>query len=356
MNLDRYDFTGLSQAKQQIPQYQIMMDPEEHELLETASDCDKERTKRIYTTLFKKGDDLLKSVFQSTHFNSLDPAQREYFADRKESAIIQNLQKQGTLTEPYQGSSVHIITGGTSRLGRTAVGLKKMGVIILLEMKHLLERNCEAQYSQKRRAVSVGLEEGLYPNQISFNLLHEIGHAFHDNKCLVIPSIQEKAYSLYPKLTLDELIVYRRNILYLTWDAARHLNILTAQSSHAKRTLVAMYKLYREFSIRILRKKHSLLEALNHIAEIESNPSTLVLNSEDDEVKIRCPDPQIIFYKGSFLRGFLSKNTQETPSENNTFKEENDSYLECIRTQATYTRYLIKDALYFAEECFRSNR
>ena len=292
--------------------------------------------------IFELGENLLKEFFGHGDFGKLNKEQRLEFLSHNKNKIIENIIQQGTVLEPLANSSAYVVSGGTSRLARVAIGLKKMGLKTVLDMETLLKMHASGYYSPQKEMVIVGLEDALFPNQLSYNLLHEAFHASMEYKSLFIPRIYDRVSSKsYKDFSLDEVFVYSKQIMQMVNANIKAQNRLSlAESPHSE--IVEAVKVYKELSLRTLRKKNELLKIVEYLKKVEDDPR--ILEEKGDEKNssfvFEGLDPEIVLHKSAFHKGKFDKSKEETS-------------LNSIRDRAWVSRLIIEDVLYFAEMAFR---
>lgn len=302
--------------------------------------------------VFGLGDELLKKHFGHHEFALLDKTQKEIFVSKHKKRIAENLYLQGTIIEPISKTTAFVVRGGISRLGRIASSLKKLGVIVIVDSEVILKINAAAFYSPKRRMIILGLEDALYPNQISFNLLHEVMHASNDSKALFIPRIYDDVVGgAYEDFSLDEIIVYSKQIMHMI-----NKGVVTQNSEAVGRgrvdKLSSAFQILKELSKRTLSKKDELIKVLDYLKEVEKNPS--ILNARHYRFIVEGLDAQIFLMRSGFFEYLPSQVTDELiqsdPSlQYKIFQGDIFSYYQKVRERARFSRNLIEMALFFAE-------
>ena len=121
--------------------------------------------------IFEAGEGLLKEFFGHSRWRDLKKEQKQSFLSQNKEKIIQNVIQQGTVLEAVADSSSFVVRGGTSRFARMATGLKKLGITTVLDMEALLQMRASGYYSPKKHTILLGLEDALYPNQLSYNYM-----------------------------------------------------------------------------------------------------------------------------------------------------------------------------------------
>jgi hypothetical protein len=309
------------------------------------------------THLFKKevfglGDELLKKHFGHKEFALLDKTQKEIFVFENKKRIIDNLYLQGTVIEPLSKTTAFVVRGGISRLGRIATGLRKLGVTVIVDSEVILKINAAAFYSPKRRMIILGLEDALYPNQISLNLLHEVMHVSNDSKALFIPRIYDDVVGgSYEDFSLDEVIVYTKQIKHMVNKSVVHQNSEAVGKGRVDK-LSSAIQILKELSKRTLSKKNELLKVIEYLKEVEKKPS--LLNPRYYRFVVEGLDPQIFLMRSGFFEYLPSEVTDELiqadPSiQYKIFRGDAFSYWHYVRERARFSRKLIEEALLFAE-------
>lgn len=198
------------------------------------------------------------------------------FAQNKEQ-ILSLLEKQGTQVAPASSESteqdVYVILGGESRLGRIAQKVWSLyGVKVFVDFERL--KDAAGSYNIYRRSITIGLEEILYPNQLSKTLWHEVIHARNSFESLVHVLIDDKVGgdNPYPSFYLDELIAYEKNLNHL-----RNVNLFSQRVEGARRHIhlrrYSFEEILKDLSRRTLSKKQELLSLIEHLRSLENNPN-----------------------------------------------------------------------------------
>jgi hypothetical protein len=319
----------------------------------------KRNKEALQKEIFEFGQNLLKEFFGHTDYGALTKDQRQAFVFKNKAKIIENVVKQGTELEPYKDSSVFIIKGGTSRLGRIAKGLVKMGINVVLDIPALLKMNASGYYSPERHVIILGLEDALFPNQLSYNFFHEAFHASLDYKALFIPRIYDDVGSrTYKDFSLDEVSVYSKQILQMVNENIKAQNKVSL-AKNLNSEMVESMKVYKELSLRTLRKKSELLKVVEYLKKVEDDPSILKIN-EDKKTSfiLEGLDPQVVLLKSGFYEYKSSEINDELlaldPSARlKVFKGDEEAYMKSLSNRAWASRLIIEEALYFAELAFR---
>jgi hypothetical protein len=308
--------------------------------------------------VFDFGDALLNNFFKHTDFALLKQEQKEAFVLQNKRKIIENLILQGAIIEPVGKTTAYVVRGGESRLGRIAAGLKRIEVIVLVDIETLLKMNASGFYSPKRHMILLGLEDALYPNQISYNLLHEAMHASIDHKALFIPRIYDEVESkTYEDFSLDEVIVYSKQVLQMVNKKVESQNSESVGAGRNKNLLAAV-KIFKELSLRTLHKKNELLKVIDFLKKVEENPS--ILKGKAFSFSFEGLDPQIILFKSGFMEYMPYQVTEELMQSDpsvrfKVFQGDGDSYAETLKRKAHASRVIIEEALYFAESAYNQS-
>ena len=306
--------------------------------------------------IFQQGDELLKNFFGHNDFFRLKKEEKELFVFENKKKIVENLVSQGTALEPVGQTTAFVVRGGERRLGRVASGLKKIGVSIILDVEVLLKINAAGFYSPKRHFIILGLEDALYPNQLSFNLWHESMHASFDSKALFIPRIYDEAEGKsYEDFSLDEVIVYSRQINQMINEGVSVQNIESLGTGRNK-NFVSAIQIYKELSMRAYRKKSELLKVVAYLKEVEKNPS--ILNIRFSRYLLEGLDPQIYLLRSGFTEYTSSQLTNELleadPSIRfKVFQGDQEAYDRKIKQRAKVSREIIQEALGLAESVYK---
>jgi hypothetical protein len=309
------------------------------EILKHPSVRDKAALKK---EIFEVGESLLKEFFGHGDFGKLNKQQRLDFLSHNKNKILENIIQQGTVLEPLPNSSAFVVSGGTSRLARVAIGLKKMDLKIVLDMETLLKMHASGYYSPQKRMIMLGLEDALFPNQMSYNLLHEAFHASLDYKSLFIPRIYDQVSSQsYKDFSVDEVFVYSKQIMQMVNANIKIQNRLSL-AENPNSEIVEAVKVYKELSLRTLRKKNELLKIVEYLKKIEEDPRVLEEKNDDRKSSFVFDglDSEIVLHKSAFY-------------QSNSDKAKEKASLNSIRDRAWVSRLIIEDVLYFAEMAFR---
>ncbi len=235
--------------------------------------------KTLKRNIFSQGDKLLREAFilddRFPRFSFLSVEQKKEFVFHHKEKILQNLISQETIVDPIgKSKSYFSVNGGNSRLGRFSSALKKMGVNVFLDFELV---DSSALYMHDYKTVVLGLEEALYPNQLSLNLFHVAQHASHYERTLLLPIIFDKVSTkTFKGFSIDEILVYEKEISQMMRSEKIKLqNVhLRAQSSKNLRLRPAL-GIFRELSMRVLLKKYQLLKVVNYLKEVEKDPDLL---------------------------------------------------------------------------------
>ncbi len=324
------------------------------EILKNPLDRDKLRLRK---EIFEPGDQLIKEIFGHSSFAKLKIAQQREFYSENKNKIIQNVIQQGTILEPVSNSSSFLVKGGLSRLGRVAKGLEKMGISVELDVERLLKKPASGFYSPQRSKIILGLEDVLYPNQLSYNLFHEIIHVSLESKSLFIPMIYDGLNQQnYRYFGLDEIFVYSKQIRLMLNQKVKEQNITSHETENSNADLVQAVRFYKELSLRTLRKKDDLLKVVEYLRKVEKDPT--ILEEKDSSFLLEGLDPQIVLHKSEFYQ-YLPEMIDDAVSASDPrakekiFKGDREAYLDSVRDRAWMSRLIIEDALFFAESAFR---
>ncbi len=260
-------------------------------------------SKTLKRIIFAPGDNLLRTYFTELKgsrslFYKLDLEQKRSFVSAYQDKIYKNLIKSQTELESIAHSkSYFAVNGGQSRLGRIATGLKKMGINVFLDFQHL---DSEGLYMYDYKTIVLGLEEALYPNELSFNFLNLAQHAWNYEHTLTIPMVYDKVPTKTVKaFAVDELIVFEKEIFRMqNLDKTFSQNSQLSFADYRKAKIQSATDLLRELSIRLLLKKYDLLKAVNYLKKIEKDPS--LLQNEEFLSKIQRLGPELILDLHSF--------------------------------------------------------
>jgi hypothetical protein len=247
--------------------------------------------------IFFQGDGLLRDFFLKRdknypRFSFLSIEQKKEFVFHNKEKILLNLIDNETHLDPIGKSQTYFsVNGGNSRLGRFANSLKKVGVNVFLDFELV---DSSAIYMHDYKTVVLGLEEALYPNQLSLNVLHVAQHVSHYERTLLIPVIFDKVSTKsFKGFSLDELLVYEKEISQMMrYEKIKFQNVhLRSQSSKNLRLRPAL-GIFRELSMRVLLKKYELLKVVNCLKEIEKDPD--LLKNEEFLSQLEDLGPEII--------------------------------------------------------------
>ncbi len=307
--------------------------------------------------IFEPGDQLIKEIFGHSSFAKLKIAQQREFYSQNKNKIIQNVIQQGTILEPVSNSSAFLVKGGLSRLGRVAKGLEKMGISVELDVERLLKKPASGFYSPQRSKIILGLEDVLYPNQLSYNLFHEIIHVSLESKSLFIPMIYDGLNQQnYRYFSLDEIFVYSKQIRLMLNEKVKEQNLASHETENSNADLVEAVRFYKELSLRTLRKKEELLKVIEYLRKVEKDPT--ILEEKDSSFFVEGLDPEIVLHKSAFYQYMPEmindKLIADNPGANlRIFKGNREAYLDSLRDRAWASRLIIEDVLYFAESAFK---
>ena len=251
--------------------------------------------------IFSDGDDF---VFQ----NMKDKIEHDQvFAENKEK-LLSLLEKQGTQVAPLGSEgfqeNVYIIEGGESRLGRIAQKVWSLyGVRVLIDFKRL--QDAAGLYNSLDRSIVIGLEEILYPNQLSKTLWHEVLHAKNDFKSLVHLVIDDGASTdnPYPSFYLEEILTYEKNLKHL-----RNINLFSQRVEGDRKNIhlrrYSFEEIIKDLSRRTLAKKEEILAVLKHLKALEKNPK-LAFQKTYETLDFKWVSPQIKVFGSGFLMDSL---------------------------------------------------
>ena len=236
--------------------------------------------KVLHKEIFGLGDALLKEFSEqknlaSTKLFFLTTEQKKEFVLQNKNKIIENLYIQDTALEPIAKSNTYFyVSGGMSRLGRVATGLKKLGVNLYLDLE-MVEPSGIYIYDYK--TIVLGLEDALYPNQFSFHLLHNAYHVRNYERSLLVPIIYDNNnFQTTREFALDEVIVLAKEIAQMLRNPK--LEKQNSQSPAGDGTSLGLRSAtgnLKELSKRTLRKKNELLKVIQYLKQIEENPKIL---------------------------------------------------------------------------------
>ncbi len=300
------------------------------EILKQSFDRNKEAFKN---EIFAPGEKLLQSYFSHSNFYKIPKSDQIDFALHAKSEIIQNLIDQGTLLLPVPQTTAFVILGGQSRIGRIAQALRRRGLNLLIDFETLYFYGIDGFYSPKSKVITLGLEEALFPNQISYSLLHETTHAFIDQKVLFVPKIHAEQNPLQPtdsqeysEFTIDEVITYSKQMLQMVNP---EIITQTSRRTNAARAsgLFSASQFMRDLSQRIVAKKESLIRIIEFLKKAEEDPSLINTQLETFGLNTQDLDPNISLAKSGFLN--------EEPHK--------------IKSKIRATRVVIEEALRMAE-------
>jgi hypothetical protein len=275
------------------------------EILKQSSDRDQ---KALKAEILETGEKLLRSYFPHSDFHNLSKSEKINFSLTAKHEIIETMISQGTVVLPVPQSTAFAILGGKSRIGRVAHNLGRQGIFLLIDFETLYSHDIDGFYSPSRRVITLGLEDALFPNQISYSLMHEATHALLDQKVLFIPRIYDSLDTeTYLDFSIDEVITYSKQMLQMV-----NHNIVAQNSrrTNAARATILFSAgcTMRDLSIRILAKKHGLLHIVEFLKKAEENPSLIKMN--ENEFVIIGLDPEIALSKSGFL-GDLPQNLKQ---------------------------------------------
>lgn len=219
--------------------------------------------------IFADGD---RFVFQ----NMKDKIEHgEVFVQNKEK-IFSILEKQETrfalIEDVGFNENVYVIHGGESRLGRIAQKVWSLyGVKMVIDFDRL--RDAAGSYYSLTKSIVIGLEDVLYPNQLSKTLWHEVIHAKNDFHSLVSLMIADgmDSENPYPSFHLDELIAYEKNLRHLNNSKLLGQRVVGERKNIQPR-LYSYEGIIKDLSQRTLVKKKEILSLQEHLKSLEKNP------------------------------------------------------------------------------------
>ena len=231
----------------------------------------------------------------------------QVFAQNKEK-ILSLLDKQGTRVASVgdQGfqENIFVIQGGESRLGRIAQKVWSLYEIRMLIDFELL-KDAAGAYRSFDKTIMVGLEDILYPNQLSKTLWHEAIHAKNDFESLVHLVIEDGTGedNPYPSFYLDELIAYEKNIIHIQNSKLFAQRVLGERKKMHLR-LYDIQEILKDLSRRTLAKKEQIHLLLSRLRSLEKNPKIpyqkLYKTLDFKEIA-----PQVKVYESRFLKDSL---------------------------------------------------
>ena len=255
--------------------------------------------KKLKAEILEPGEKLLRSYFPHSDFHNLSKYEKINFSLTAKHEIIENMISQGTVVFPVPYSTAFAILGGKSRIGRVAHNLRRQGINLLIDFETLYSHDVDGFYSPSRRVITLGLEDALFPNQISYSLMHEATHALLDQKVLFIPRIYDSLDTeTYLDFSIDEVITYSKQMLQMVNPNIVVQNSRRTNAARATGLFSAGYTL-RDLSIRILAKKRGLLHIVEFLKKVEEKPSLLKMH--ENEFVIIGLDPEIALSKSGFL-------------------------------------------------------
>lgn len=255
--------------------------------------------KALKAEILETGEKLLRSYFPHSDFHNLSKAEKINFSLTAKHEIIETMISQGTVVFPVPYSTAFAILGGKSRIGRVAHNLRRQGINLLIDFETLYSHDVDGFYSPSRRVITLGLEDALFPNQISYSLMHEATHALLDQKVLFIPRIYDSLDTeTYLDFSIDEVITYSKQMLQMVNPNIVVQNSRRTNAARATGLFSAGYTL-RDLSIRILAKKRGLLHIVEFLKKVEEKPSLLKMH--ENEFVIIGLDPEIALSKSGFL-------------------------------------------------------
>jgi hypothetical protein len=254
--------------------------------------------KTLKQEIFGLADYLLKEFSEQKNLSSsklffLSPEQKQEFVLQNKNKIIENLHMQDTALEPIGKSSTYFyVSGGMSRLGRVATGLRKLGVNIYLDIELV---DSPGIYMHDYKTIVLGLEDALYPNQMSFHLLHNAYHVLNYERSLFVPTIFDKStFQTTREFALDDIIVLKKIITQMLGNQkVEKQNSLSPAGDGKNLGLRPAMVQLRELSKCTLRKKKDLLKVIQYLKQIEENPK--ILNDKEFFALFEAMGAEIVF-------------------------------------------------------------
>lgn len=301
--------------------------------------------------IFADGD---RFVFQNMKNK---PEHGEVFVQNKEK-IFSILEKQetrfGLIEDVGFNENVYVIHGGESRLGRIAQKVLSLyGVKMVIDFDRL--RDAAGSYHSLTKSIVIGLEDILYPNQLSKTLWHEAIHAKNDFHSLVSLMVADKVDSdnPYPYFHLDELIAYEASLRHIQNSKLSGQRVVGERKNIQPR-LYSYEEIIKDLSQRTLVKKKEILSLQDHLKSLEKNPKiafqklyvTLDFVDLHSEVKV-------------FASGFLKDSIGSVPErylsfyphlKDYFFKGSPEEYRHDFLKRTRYSINLISKALEIAEK------
>jgi hypothetical protein len=301
--------------------------------------------------IFSDGDQF---VFQNMK-NKTDHGQ--IFAQNKEK-ILALLEKQGTFIAPVGEESfqenIYFIQGGESRLGRIAQKVWSLyGVRLLIDFDRL--QDAAGSYHSYEKSIMVGLEDILYPNQLSRVLWHEAIHAKNDFESLVHLVIEDGTgeSNPYPSFHLDELIAYEKNLIHIQNSKLLGQRVIGERKNIHPR-LYSIQEILKDLSQRTLAKKEHILSFLSHLKSLEKNPK-LAFQKTYKTLDFKELSPQVKVFTSGFLKDPLvsvpSRYFDLYPNlKENYFNGTPEEYRKDFMRRTRYSISLILKVLEIAEK------
>ncbi len=281
------------------------------EILKQSFDRNKEAFKN---EIFGPGEKLLQSYFSHSNFYKIPKSDQIDFALHAKFEIIQNMIKQGTDIHPIPHSTAFVVLGGKSRIGRIAHNLRRQGLNLLIDFETLYFYGIDGFYSPRMKVITLGLEDALFPNQISYSLLHEATHAFIDQNVLFIPKIhnqQNTHHSTesedYIEFTIDEVITYSKQMLQMVNPQINTQSSRRTNSARASGLFSASHFL-KDLSLKIVARKEGLLRIVQFLKDAENNPSLIKMDSDNFGLNPEDLHPEITLSKSGFIDDKSSQN------------------------------------------------
>jgi hypothetical protein len=236
--------------------------------------------KTLKRKIFSPGNELLRDYFRDlkparSKFYHLSEEQLKEFVSSQSEVILENLSLNGVELESIANSKTYFaINGGKGRLGRVAGSLKKMGINVFLDFEMVSSAGI---YMYDYKTIVLGLEEALYPNEISFHFLNLVQHAWNYEQTLTVPLIFDRVPTKTIKaFAIDEVLVFEKEIFRtMNLKNALSQNVMLSFDAHKNLKIDTSLEVFRELSMRVLLKKFELLKIVNYLKQIEKDPSLL---------------------------------------------------------------------------------
>ena len=228
----------------------------------------------------------------------------QVFAQNKEK-ILSILENQGTrIKESFKGN-VFYIQGGESRLGRIAQKVWSLyGVSVLIDFERL--KDAGGSYNSLNKSIIVGLEDVLYPNQLSKILWHEVLHAKNDFESLVHLVIEDEigGDKPYPYFYLDEIITYEKSLVHLGNSKLLGQRV-EGDRKNMHHRFFSYSEILKDLSQRTLAKKDEILLLLSRLRSLEKNPK-IAFQKTYETLDFKNLSPQVKVYESGFLKDSLA--------------------------------------------------